>query len=101
MVGAAGLGDVGGRFGIRTPCKAAMPAFRPALLAPVATTSGRVMTDDVARFGTMSALLCETSAVPGALHLEEEAADLSQWRFGTHKQLVVFFGSAGIGMLGS
>ncbi|GFH17389.1 hypothetical protein HaLaN_14018 [Haematococcus lacustris] len=31
------------------------------------------------------------------MRLEEEAASVSQQQLGTHKQLVVFFGNAGIG----
>ncbi|GFH07313.1 hypothetical protein HaLaN_02096 [Haematococcus lacustris] len=36
-----------------------------------------------------------------AMHLEEEAAIESQKQWGTRKQLVVFFGNAGIGTRGS
>ncbi|KAJ9507260.1 hypothetical protein QJQ45_006227 [Haematococcus lacustris] len=34
------------------------------------------------------------------MQLKEEAVIVSQWRLGTRKQLVVFFGNAGIGMRG-
>ncbi|KAJ9505451.1 hypothetical protein QJQ45_028709 [Haematococcus lacustris] len=43
---------------------------------------------------------CESDASEGAEELEEEAASVSQHQWGTRKQLVVFFGNAGIGTRG-
>ncbi|KAJ9512144.1 hypothetical protein QJQ45_012699 [Haematococcus lacustris] len=44
----------------------------------------------------MSSTLCASCA----MHLEEEAASVSQQQWGTCKQLVVFFGNGGIGTRG-